>query len=103
MLRAYINIFIIFSLMFVGYFLSFKQWFSNRSADVFSKILLNLSLPFSMFLNITANFNKSEFLSLVSGMIIPLVSMTVTYLTSLVYRSVMHVDEYRKGTSIGCS
>ena len=98
MLQAYINIFIIFSLMFVGYFLSFKQWFSNRSADVFSKILLNLSLPFSMFLNITANFNKSEFLSLVSGMIIPLVSMTVTYLTSLVYRSVMNVDEYRKGT-----
>ncbi|OJG56839.1 hypothetical protein RT43_GL001391 [Enterococcus italicus DSM 15952] len=37
--------------MFLGYFLSFKQWFSNRSADVFSKILLNLSLPFSMFLN----------------------------------------------------
>lgn len=98
MIQAYVNIFIIFSLMFLGYFLSFKQWFSNRSADVFSKILLNLSLPFSMFLNITANFNKSEFLSLFSGMIIPLVSMTITYLTSLAYRSLMNVEQTRRGT-----
>jgi predicted permease len=56
LLQAYLNIFVIFLLMFVGYWLSYKQWFTNRTADVFSKIVLNLSLPFSMFLNITANF-----------------------------------------------
>ncbi|MDN6363046.1 MAG: AEC family transporter, partial [Tetragenococcus koreensis] len=36
MLTAYLNILVIFLLMFVGYFLSYKQWFSNRTADVFS-------------------------------------------------------------------
>lgn len=98
MFQAYTNIFIIFSLMFLGYFLSYRQWFTNRTADVFSKLLLNLSLPFSMFLNITANFNKSEFLSLVGGMLIPLCSMIVTFLTSLVYRRFFKVADTRKGT-----
>ena len=49
MFQAYSNIFVIFSLMFIGYWLSFKQWFSNRTADTFSKLVLNLSLPASMF------------------------------------------------------
>ena len=37
MFQAYSNIFVIFSLMFIGYWLSFKQWFSNRTADTFFK------------------------------------------------------------------
>ncbi|HLQ40670.1 MAG TPA: AEC family transporter [Tetragenococcus sp.] len=98
MLQAYINILVIFTLMFVGYFLSYKQWFSNRTADVFSKVVLNLSLPFSMFLNITANFSKDQFLSLFRGMIIPVLSMALTMLISFVYRRLTGVDEKHKGT-----
>lgn len=98
MFVAYIKIFAIFALMFLGYWLSFKQWFSNRTADVFSKIVLNLGLPCSMFLNITQNFSRSEFLSLFSGMIIPLTSMFLTFFLSLLYRKVSHVPETRKGT-----
>lgn len=106
MFQAYINIFVIFSLMFLGYYLSYRQWFTNRTADVFSKILLNLSLPFSMFLNITANFNKHEFLSLVGGMRIPLFSMILTFLTSLLYRRLFKVAPSRQGafsTMFTCS
>lgn len=98
MLDAYLNILVIFLLMFLGYWLSFKQWFSNRTADIFSKLVLNLSLPFSMFLNITSNFSREEFVSLFSGMIIPLISMLLTLLFSFVYRKIAHIPKNRQGT-----
>ncbi|MCD5002677.1 AEC family transporter [Enterococcus saccharolyticus] len=98
MLEAYLNILVIFLLMFLGYWLSFKQWFSNRTADVFSKLVLNVSLPFSMFLNITSNFSREEFVSLFSGMIIPFISMILTLLFSFVYRKIAHIPTNRQGT-----
>lgn len=98
MLEAYLNIIVIFLLMFLGYLLSYKKWFSNRTADVFSKLVLNFSLPFSMFLNITANFSRDEFLSLFSGMAIPLLSMLVTLLFTFLYRKIFRITETRQGT-----
>lgn len=98
MLEAYLNIIVIFLLMFLGYWLSYKKWFSNRTADVFSKLVLNFSLPFSMFLNITANFSRDEFLSLFSGMVIPLFSMLVTLLFTFLYRKIFRITETRQGT-----
>lgn len=80
MLQSYLNILVIFVLMFLGYFFSYRQWFSNETADTFSKMVLNLGLPCSMFLNITANFTKEEFLTLISGTLIPIVSMFLTFL-----------------------
>ena len=84
--------------MFLGYFLSYKQWFNNQVADAFSKLVLNLALPFNMFLNMTENFSRDEFLSLFSGMIIPLISMAVTFFISLVYRRIFLISQGRQGT-----
>lgn len=98
MLDAYLNIFVIFVLMFIGYWLSYKQWFSNQIADVFSKLVLNLALPFSMFLNMTEKFSKSEFLNLFQGMLIPILSMGITFIFSLLYSKFTHVKKGRKGT-----
>ncbi|HCE12087.1 MAG TPA: transporter [Enterococcus sp.] len=97
MFDAYINIFVIFSLMFIGYILSYKQWFSNRTADTFSKLVLNLTLPANMFLTIIKNFTKEEFLSLVSGMVIPLLSMLITYMVGHLWRRIFHVERKHQG------
>jgi len=97
MFQAYINIFVIFSLMFIGYWLSYKQWFSNRTADTFSKLVLNVSLPANMFLTIIKNFTKDEFLSLVSGMIIPLLSMMITYFAGYLWRRFAQVEAKHQG------
>lgn len=98
MLHAYLNIFAIFALMFLGYWLSFKQWFSNQTADAFSKLVLNLALPFNMFLTITSNFLKEQFLHLFSGMIIPIISMSLTFFLSLLYRKIWPTKSGRGGT-----
>ena len=62
MVSAYINILFIFVLMFIGYLLTYKQWFSNQIGDAFSKLVLQIALPCNMFLTITKNFSRSEFL-----------------------------------------
>lgn len=98
MIDAYLNILVIFFLMFIGYWLSFKQWFNNQTADVFSKLVLNLALPFSMFLNMTEKFSKAAFLALFQGMLLPLLSMFITFGISLLYSRLTQVKTGRKGT-----
>ncbi|MGM0216511.1 hypothetical protein IGI42_004107 [Enterococcus sp. AZ109] len=97
-MNAYLNIFAIFLLVFLAYFLAFKGWFSNRTADEFSLLILNLALPLSTFLNIIKNFDSAAFLQLFSGMLIPLLSMAVTFFLSLGYRRMFKVTQKRWGT-----
>ncbi|MGK0605010.1 AEC family transporter [Enterococcus gilvus] len=106
MVSAYINIFFIFVLMFIGYVLTYKQWFSNQIGDAFSKLVLQIALPCNMFLTITKNFSRSEFLHLVSGMVIPLLSMLLTFGLSFAYRRLFKISSARKGifsTMFTCS
>ncbi|GCF93500.1 malate transporter [Enterococcus florum] len=106
MLSAYINIFLIFALMFMGYYLTYKQLFNNLVGDVFSKLVLQIALPANMFLNITRNFSREAFLELFNGMIIPLISMLVTFAISYVYVRLGKVSEGRQGafsTMFTCS
>ncbi|MGG5369945.1 AEC family transporter [Enterococcus sp. AZ196] len=106
MISAYINILFIFVLMFIGYFLTYKQWFSNQIGDAFSKLVLQIALPCNMFLTITKNFSRSEFLQLVGGTVIPLLSMLLTFAISFAYRRIFQITPARKGiftTMFTCS
>lgn len=82
----------------MGYLLTYKQWFSNRSADVFAKLVLNIALPCNMFLNITESFSREQFLSLFSGVLIPILSMSLTFAFSILYGKIMRVKKGHRGT-----
>ncbi|MGM0237726.1 AEC family transporter [Enterococcus sp. AZ103] len=98
MLSAYINILMIFALMFLGYFLTYKQWFSNQIGDVFSKLVLTIALPTNMFLTITRNFTHDQFLALIHGAIIPLISMLITFFISWIYIKLFKITPSRQGS-----
>lgn len=98
MLEAYLNILVIFAVMIVGYVLTWRKWFDNHIADVFSKLVLNLALPLNMFLNMTERFTKAEFLDLFRGILLPALSIVITYLISLAYAKVTKVPVGRIGT-----
>ncbi|OJG45910.1 hypothetical protein RV04_GL001676 [Enterococcus hermanniensis] len=51
-----------------------------------------------MFLTITKNFSRAEFLQLVSGMIIPLLSMLLTFVISFLYQRIFQISPHRRGT-----
>ena len=97
MLDSYLNIMVVFALVLVGYVLSAKQWFSNQTIDLFSKLVLNIALPFNMFLNMTERFNRQEFLQLFTGMLLPAVSILVTFGISIIYSKLTKVPLGRRG------
>lgn len=98
LLEAYLNILVIFGVMFVGYALTWRKWFDNQIADVFSKLVLNIALPLNMFLNMTEKFTKAEFLSLAKGILLPALSIVITYLISIAYAKLTKVPTGRIGT-----
>lgn len=98
MIASYLNILVIFAIICLGYILTWKKWFDNRIADVFSKLVLNITLPLSMFLNMTQKFTKAEFLDLFKGILLPFVSILITFMISFIYAKVTKVPITRKGT-----
>ena len=85
-------------MMFVGYFLTYKKWFDRHTADVFSKMVLGLALPFEMFITITQKFSRTEFLELIGGIIVPILSMVLAYFASKVLAQLLGVAKQRRGT-----
>lgn len=98
MIAAYLNILVVFAIMLLGYVLTWKRWFDNRIADVFSKLILNVTLPLSMFLNMTQKFTKSEFLELFKGILLPFCSIIITFGISILYARLTKVPKTRRGS-----
>lgn len=97
MLESYLNILVVFGLVFTGYWLSDKQMFNETTIGLFSKLVLTVALPFNMFLNMTEKFNREEFLSLVQGMLLPAASIIVTFIVSVIYARLTKVSLNRRG------
>lgn len=97
MLASYFNILVVFALVLVGYRLSRKGWFDETTTGLFSKLVLNIALPFSMFLNITKQFTRDQFMSLVSGMLVPILSIAITFIVSTIWVKVARVPATRQG------
>lgn len=85
-------------MMFVGYFLAYKKWFDSHTADTFSKMVLGLALPFEMFITMTQKFSRAEFLHLIGGVIVPVLSMALAYWASKVVAHLLGVEKHRLGT-----
>lgn len=97
MLESYLNILVVFALVLVGYQLANKGVFKGDTLKLFSFMVLNIALPFNMFLNMTERFDREEFLSLFSGMLLPAVSILAVFCFSVFYSKVTNVPEKRRG------
>lgn len=97
MLESYFNILVVFALVLLGYILSVKGIFKQDSLKLFSYLVLNFALPFNMFLNMTEKFNREEFLSLFSGMLVPAISILATFAFSVLYSKFTKVAVTRRG------
>ncbi|MGY3764944.1 AEC family transporter [Vagococcus vulneris] len=98
MIASYLNILVIFAIIVLGYLLTWIKWFDNRVADMFSKLVLNITLPLSMFLNMTQRFSKAEFIELFRGILLPFLSILITFGISFIYAKLTKVPLARKGT-----
>ncbi|MGO2083162.1 AEC family transporter [Vagococcus sp.] len=98
MLAAYLNILVVFAIILLAYLLTKKKWFDNQTANTFSKLVLNITLPLNMFLNMTQKFTRAEFLELFQGILLPFTSIIVTFIISFIYAKLTKVPITRQGS-----
>ena len=81
----------------IGYFLTRAGWFNDTTGKVFSKVILNISLPCYMLYNITSTFTRAELMDFAVNLPVPFISIGVSYLLSIVVSNLIKVDRRRKG------
>lgn len=97
-LQGVLEVIIIIS---VGYCLSRKGWFNNTTADLFARIVLNISLPLNIIVNITSFFTKEELLNSIKGLIIPFLSILLSYFIGYLLSKIFNIKKERRGLFSG--
>jgi malate permease and related proteins len=96
-LKSIESILTIIILIAIGYIFTHAGWFNESTSKLFSRIVMNISLPCYMFFNITTTFDRAQLESLSRNLIVPFVSIGISYLLSIVVSNVIKVDRSRKG------
>ncbi len=81
----------------IGYFLSRKKWLDEKTTNLFSKIIVNISLPAVMIYNLMTSFDKSELLQTLGGVIVPFLGVLITYVISVALAKILKIREDRRG------
>jgi hypothetical protein len=92
------SVFTIAIMVTLGYFLTAKKWFNQEVAGLFSKLIVNVSLPLLMFYNIVSNFDRTKLSHLAAGLFIPFLSIGICYLIGIAAAKALRIDEKRRGT-----
>ena len=97
MLNAIQSVLSIMFIIFVGYILTKKNWFNDDTAALFSRLVVNISLPALMISSILTNFERSALVQSLSGLIIPFISMFICYAVAILTAAAINVDPQRRG------
>lgn len=81
----------------LGTYLTHKNWFGEKTSDLFSKIVVNISLPALMINNLMTSFDKEYLLEIWSGIFIPLIGVTLVYLISIPVSRIINIKEEKRG------
>lgn len=92
------SVFSIAIMVTIGYYLTAKKWFDSEVAGLFSKLVVNVSLPLLMFYNLVSNFDRSKLSHLAKGLIIPFLSIGICYLIGVLVAKALNIDVKRRGT-----
>lgn len=84
-------------IILIGYVLSAKGWFDERTSSLFSKMVVNVSLPALMISNLMTTFDKDKLYSLSVGLVAPFVIMIFSYALSFFLGSLLKVESNKRG------
>lgn len=91
------SVLIIVIIFMTGYWMTCAGWLNNEIGGVFSKIVLNVALPCYLFWNLVNDFSKSELIKLSGGLIVPFLSIGLSYLLAIFVSNIIKVRKERKG------
>jgi malate permease and related proteins len=98
LLDASQSIFSIIIMIGIGYILSARGWFNEDTSKLFSRIVVGLALPALMISNIIGTFTKESLAQAGIGLLIPPVSIAISFLISIVIAKLIKIKPERKGT-----
>ncbi len=84
--------------MSIGYFLTYKGWFDDKSTQLFSRLAVNIAIPAYMIGNITSTYDKNELIQMMNGLPIPLAAIFLTYFSGVLIGKIIKVRPNRLGT-----
>jgi malate permease and related proteins len=84
-------------IILIGYVLAAKGWFDEKTSSLFSKIVVNVSLPALMISNLMTTFDKDKLYSLSIGLVAPFVIMIISYILSFLLGNLLKVERSKRG------
>ena len=78
MIAAIQSIVSIFAMIFIGVLLAKKRIFNDESSSLFSKLVINLSLPLLMVKSTVENFTKQSLIESGSGLLVSFTAIFVS-------------------------
>jgi len=90
----------VFSIMLMigtGYFLTRKGWFGEKDSRLFSRLVVNISLPCLAFSNLLKNFDREMLEAAGIGLLVPIVTMLIGYGIAMAVACLLKVPKERRG------
>ena len=96
-LNAFQSVLSIVVMIALGYYLTRRGLFDEGVSKLFSKLVINVSLPAMMVSNLLTSFDRENLYSAGKGMIIPFASMLICYAAAMAVARLIKVKPERKG------
>lgn len=81
----------------LGYYLTRIGWFDEGIAKLFTRVVVNVSLPPLMVYNLLATFDREKLIHAGAGIIIPFASMLICYIAAMLAARLINVKLERRG------
>lgn len=85
-------------MILVGYFLTSRKWFDQKSAKLFSKMAMSLTIPLYMISSMMKSYTKEDLMQLGIVVIIPFCTMLITFSIGFIVSILCKIPVYRRGT-----
>lgn len=99
-LQALDGIFTIVFVVGIGYVLSKKGWFDDKSSALIAKLVTTVSLPLYMITSLTKNFTAQKLLELAPDMLLPVCSMLLAMIVGKLAVRLFNVRSGRRGVFV---
>ncbi len=99
-LQALDGIFTIVLVVGIGYVLSKKGWFDDKSSALIAKLVTTVSLPLYMITSLTKNFTAQKLLDLAPDMLLPVCSMLLAMVVGKLAVRLFNVRQGRRGVFV---
>jgi len=96
-LSAAQGILTILIMIFTGYILTAKGWFDDKAAALFSRIVVNVSLPALMISNLMSTFTRDKLLHYGLGSLAAFISIFIAYILALAVSYIFKIGNNERG------